>query len=194
MTRTRKHVRTWVIVPLLLSGALLAGCSDDGSSSGKDSGKDSGSASSGEDAGGGTTPTDPRDRALAYAQCMRENGVPKFPDPSDGGALKITPETGVDPGSPEFAEAQEACQDLSPQAQSQNSGPLDSAKVAEWAQCIRDHGVPAFPDPQINGGAMEIDLGKAGIGRDDSAFQEAMQACQSAWPRGGVMIRGGGPK
>jgi hypothetical protein len=37
---------------------------------------------------------------LAFAQCMRANGVPKFPDPSPNGAIQAGP--GVDPSSPQF--------------------------------------------------------------------------------------------
>src|SRR5262245_59487449 len=44
---------------------------------------------------------DPR---LAYARCMRENGMPDFPDPEPGGGLAL-PE-GVDPNSKEFKEVE----------------------------------------------------------------------------------------
>ena len=50
-------------------------------------------------------------RALAFAACMRKNGVPNFPDPqflSGGHALeKIT--GGVYPNSPTFQAAQQKC-------------------------------------------------------------------------------------
>jgi hypothetical protein len=53
--------------------------------------------------------------ALVHAECMRENGV-DFPDPSfseDGGAMvNIGPGSGIDPDSPAFKRAQEACEDL----------------------------------------------------------------------------------
>lgn len=51
---------------------------------------------------------------LAYAQCMRSHGVPKFPDPKAGGALVIGTKNGVDPNSPQFKTAQAACQKLLP--------------------------------------------------------------------------------
>jgi hypothetical protein len=143
------------------------------------------------DTAGNTTSTSPEDRTLAYAQCMRDNGVPEFPDPSPDGGLRIGSE--VDPNSAAFKSAQQACQDLAPQGAGGGGGaPLDSAKVAEWAQCIRDNGVPSFPDPEINGGSMALDFGTAGISRDDPAFQAAMDTCRPKWPGGGVMIQGGG--
>jgi hypothetical protein len=50
-----------------------------------------------------------RARALKLAQCMRANGVPKFPDPSANGNLLLTPSSGIDPQSPQFQAAQKAC-------------------------------------------------------------------------------------
>ncbi|WP_461005595.1 hypothetical protein [Streptomyces capparidis] len=167
------------LAPLLLAGALLTGCSDDDS------------PSDGADAGGPSA-SGPASRSLAYARCMRENGVPQFPDPDEGGRLKLGPGSGIDPKSQAFADAQDACRDLAPQGGGGPGGSLDSAKVAEWSECIRENGVPEFTDPQVNGGSMEIDLGALGIGPEDDRFQKAMDACQDKWPGGGVMLKGGG--
>jgi hypothetical protein len=56
-----------------------------------------------------------RQQALAHARCMREHGV-DFPDPrvsEDGGAVvDIGPGSGLDPRSPAFRKAQEACRGL----------------------------------------------------------------------------------
>lgn len=53
--------------------------------------------------------------ALENAKCMRENGVPKFPDPTfdeNGGArLRMDKSSGIDPESPAFKKAMEQCQD-----------------------------------------------------------------------------------
>ena len=179
MTRPDKRTpsRLLALVPVLLL-AVLTACS---------------TAESDPEAepAGGTSAVTPEDRTLAYAQCMRDNGVPEFPDPGPDGGLRIGSE--VDPNSAAFQNAQQACQDLAPQGAGGGGGaPLDSAKVAEWAQCIRDNGVPSFPDPEINGGTMQLDFGAAGISRDDPAFQGAMDACRAKWPGGGVMIQGGG--
>jgi hypothetical protein len=60
-------------------------------------------------------------KALAFADCMRSHGVPKFPDPkatSDGGidGGEIGPRVGVDPNSPQFKAAEQACGKLVPGA------------------------------------------------------------------------------
>jgi hypothetical protein len=55
-------------------------------------------------------------QALKFSACMRSHGVPKFPDPKvsgDGIQLRIT---GIDPSSPTFKAAQQACRSLAPGA------------------------------------------------------------------------------
>ena len=56
--------------------------------------------------------------ALANAKCMRENGVPDFPDPvfdENGGAqIRITKE--LDPEGPAFKKAMQACEKTMPGA------------------------------------------------------------------------------
>jgi hypothetical protein len=58
--------------------------------------------------------------ALRYSACMRSHGVPNFPDPkatSDGGIeLGPGPESSVDPSSPQFKAAEDACRQLLPGA------------------------------------------------------------------------------
>jgi hypothetical protein len=60
------------------------------------------------------------DRMLDFAACMREHGIP-MPDPNtDGGIMIQRNDNGtvtngddvLDPSSPEFQEAQEACQPI----------------------------------------------------------------------------------
>ena len=129
----------------------------------------------------------------AYAGCMRSHGVPSFPDPTPGangrgGGFEIRggPGTGLDPNSPAFQAAQQACRSLLP-----NGGvapsltPAQQQQFLSWAACIRAHGVPNFPDPQFNGGAVRISGGPAsGINPDSSAFKAAQQACKSKLPGG----------
>jgi hypothetical protein len=58
-----------------------------------------------------------QDKLVAFAACMREHGI-DMPDPQTtsgggGGAVRIGGD-GIDPGSPEFQDAMEACQALMP--------------------------------------------------------------------------------
>ena len=53
---------------------------------------------------------------LNYSRCMRRHGVPNFPDPKPGGGIEIPigGGGGVDPDSPAFQQANEACKHLTP--------------------------------------------------------------------------------
>jgi hypothetical protein len=52
----------------------------------------------------------------AFAKCMRDHGVTRFPDPDPDGGIKIQAGggTGLDPRSQTFKKAQEACSKYSP--------------------------------------------------------------------------------
>ncbi|MER7048482.1 hypothetical protein [Streptomyces jumonjinensis] len=188
-TQKRAIAQTLLAASVLLVGGLLAGCSDetdrtDTASPTKDS------SGSGPEA----SPTSAFERGLAYSKCMRENGVPKFPDPQqDGQGVRLTPGEGVDMGSQSYKSAEEACRDKAPQGTGQGQGgTLDSAKVSAWAKCLRENGLTKLPDPEINGSNMNIDIQGAGITPGGPEFTKAMSACQSKYPGGGLMMGGGG--
>lgn len=152
------------------AGALAVGCggSDDG-----DAGSSEASADS--------------DPAVAYAECMRENGVPEFPDPVDGQTqLQAGPESGIDPNSPEFQQAQEACQDLAPQGADSGGAPPEEVQrqALAFAQCMRDNGMPDFPDPQFSAGGVIMGGPGSGIDPNSPEFEAAMQACRDKVPSG----------
>jgi hypothetical protein len=178
--RTLSH--TVLAATTLVVALCVTGCSDDA--------KDS--VSSGDIASeASASPTSPFEQALDYSRCMRSNGVSDFPDPQqDNGRVRLTPGD-VDSDSAGFRKAQEACRDKMPQGQGGGAGGrLDSAKVAEWAKCLRENGLPKLPDPEIDGGNMMIDPQAAGI--EPGEFEKAQQACQDKYPGGGVML-GPGP-
>jgi hypothetical protein len=100
-------------------------------------------------AAGAAGPANPAALAVAYAKCMRANGVANFPEPSGGGGL-FRFGAGVDPTSPAFKIAQAVCHKLMPGA-GIGSGPPPSAQTLarflKIAQCMREHGIYRFPDP-----------------------------------------------
>jgi hypothetical protein len=68
-------------------------------------------------AAAGTVDPQLQAKALAYAACMRSHGAPSYPDPVFvGGSIRETVRagTGLDPASPQFIAAQNACQSLQP--------------------------------------------------------------------------------
>lgn len=89
--------------------------------------------------------------ALAFTHCMRSHAVPNFPDPSPGGGFPmIGGPDGINMNSPAFQAAQKACQKLMPGAvpggRGHPSAELVKAMLAR-TKCMREHGVPDFPDP-----------------------------------------------
>ena len=69
------------------------------------------------------------------------------------------------------------------------------AQALQFAQCMRAHGVPNFPDPKVSGNTVEIGGGpNSGIDPNSSTFQAAQQACASLLPGkngGGTQVTGG---
>lgn len=62
---------------------------------------------------------------------------------------------------------------------------LEAASL-KYADCMRSHGVPAFPDPVVNGNGLHIAI-KAGSGVDPGSpgFQAAQKMCRKLLPGGG---------
>lgn len=91
----------------------------------------------------GTATTATADPGVAFAQCMRKNGVPSFPDPGASTPSRI------DAHSSAFQHALQACQELSPKKAPPARHPSESQRQAAlaFAQCMRKHGYPEFPDP-----------------------------------------------
>ncbi|MFF0445966.1 hypothetical protein ACFYT4_06045 [Streptomyces sp. NPDC004609] len=176
----RTKARVLPLVPLLLSGVLLTACS----------------GGSAEEKAGGAKPSGAADRGVAFATCMRENGVAAFPDPADDGSLMVGKDSGVDPKSAEFKKAEEACKELSPQGGDGSDGgaPADLGKAREWAQCVRDNGVPKFPDPELKGDTLEVDMTGVGADGEDRTLDKALETCQDERPAGNLRMRhnGGG--
>lgn len=123
---------------------------------------------------------------VAYSECMRAHGIPDFPDPNANGGITIhsAPGSDLNPDSPAFQSAQNACKSLQPvpsAAQEQQA----HANLLKYSQCMRTHGVPDFPDPTISGGHVSLSI-RAKPGSDLSpnspAFQAAQKTCQSLAP------------
>jgi hypothetical protein len=119
------------------------------------------------------------DQAREFAQCMRDNGVPDFPDPDPGGGFS---ERQHDPDDPAVRAAQEACRDLAPGGEHEDFGdPAFVEQARQFAQCMRDNGVPDFPDPDPDGRLR----GPGHEQQDDPTFRAAMETCREELPGGG---------
>jgi hypothetical protein len=130
-------------------------------------------------------------KALAYSECIRSHGVPNFPDPTiSNGSIDLNLGNGVGVSQSTLQAAQNACKSLSPVHPL--TGAQEAKNVAEglkWAQCIRSHGVPNFPDPNSSG-AFAL---PSGMNPQSGSLQAAMNACQSVRPMQIQMSSGNPP-
>jgi hypothetical protein len=150
--------RTTTIVIATAALALLAAACGSGPS-GTDPGSAQAAGSASASNPGGATA-----QLVAYSQCMRNHGVPSYPDPANGGLPKGSAQQfGV--STSQFQAAQSACQHLLPVAQNfqqqaqqcLQAGACPPALVQQmltadrkFAQCMRSHGVPNWPDPTMD--------------------------------------------
>jgi hypothetical protein len=58
-----------------------------------------------------------------FAQCMRDNGISNFPDPSEEGGFQIDGDKlGIDPKSEQFKAAEQACKQFQPKGEGGEGG------------------------------------------------------------------------
>jgi hypothetical protein len=59
-------------------------------------------------------------------------------------------------------------------------------KEVKYSQCMREHGVKNFPDPQPDGGMLLKAGPGTGINPESQQFKAAQQACQKLQPKAGA--------
>lgn len=154
------------IIATTILAVLAAGCG--GSSS-------TGSRGSSNPQGSSSAPS-----AVAFSACMRADGVPNFPDPNAGGRPLEVDAQQLGVSDSLYQAAEQTCRHLLPTGGSLQQlthqcllyGDCPQTLVAhlmtlerKYAECMRSHGVPNWPDPSISpkGGRPVFDLGGAGI-------------------------------
>jgi hypothetical protein len=177
MTKTIPRRPPWrvpALAGLLVGGLLgLAGC-----------GGTSPTSTTTGSAGG---PKDGTAAAYRFSACVREHGVPNFPDPvvrsspgSQSVGIRITPAIS---GNPRFKSAQQACQsilpppsksDLAAQAQQQHQHAQD---ILSFVRCLRSHGETRFPDPNAQGKLSLQTVQQDGVDIYAPSFVTAAKAC-----------------
>jgi hypothetical protein len=166
------HMRkTLLLIPLL----ALAGCAGPSESPGVAT------------AGGGATPSagassaPPEGDQLKFAQCMRDNGLPWYKDPEPGQrGVRISIPKGTDKAKVDAAMA--ACKAYLPNGgEPMKLDPEMQAQLRQFSQCMRENGLPDFPDPSAEGGIL-MKPGQGGIDPESAEFKKAEQACAQFRP------------
>jgi hypothetical protein len=139
MTRKLRPLVALALAGLI--GLISAGCGSNATS-------ETGTASrTGDTSSGADKKLTKQEKAVKFAECMRANGVPHFPDPDPNGDFNF----GVDVTREVWLKAVDACKALKPPgALSSRRTPKEQSAGLRFAQCVRDHGVKDFPDP-VNG-------------------------------------------
>jgi len=127
-------------------------------------------------------------QALAYAKCMRSQGIPNYPDPSvqdnaHNKGVGFSMPSGIDQHSPQFQSAAKLCQ------QHTGFGHISAAQMQQgmnaalkYAECMRSHEISNYPDPVEKGTNIALNFG----GDTNSAkYKAADRACQGLMPGGG---------
>ena len=114
---------------------------------------------------------------LAFARCVRAHGVPSFPDPDANGQEPASTKNLA--SVPQFAAASAACRYLI-QSDIAALNRADLRTYVRFAECMRAHGLPKFPDPATKpDGAPEFDLSATVRTQSPQALRATASQCQS---------------
>ena len=155
----------WTFAVLVVTAAIVAGCGSGPASNGTANGV-----------------AGPHEKAAKFAQCMRVNGVTRFPDPSASGSYTIdgvVNGSSLDPNSPAFKQAINACKNLEPPGfTGPKVTPQQLTARLKFAQCVRENGVPDFPDPTLNGPLVDTNhIPSSSTSGGMAALNAAMRKC-----------------
>lgn len=172
-------MRTRKAAPLLgvLLALVLAACAHESKDDPQVASAQNATATAGPSASASSDP----DAPLKFSQCMRDHGITWFPDP-DKGSMTINIPRGTDPKKMEAA--QEACKKFQPDGGVPHKMSAEDLQQARaMSKCMRDNGVPNFPDPDPDG-RLQVDGAKVGMGPGDPAFDKAAKLCSKYMPPG----------
>jgi len=149
------------------------------------------SAPAGTGSSGSSNAADSREKAMKFAQCMRDNGVSHFPDPDASGALtidQVVNGSSVDQNSATFQQALTACRDLEPAGfMGQKRSAQQQEAALKFAQCVRDNGVKDFPDPTPDGPLIDTNrIPSSATDLGMNSLHAAMQTCHGFAAAAGV--------
>lgn len=180
----RRWCRAWpqrscMLAVVACIGLLTAACGSNSPSTGA-----SGSNSTTSTAKSGAD----RQKAIAFAQCMRSHGVTKYPDPGAGGGGPIdSSQLGV--SESQYQTAKDACASLAPPNPTRLTTAQQQHVVSQlltFSQCMRSHGLPSFPDPnsantifEQNGDLFNL---PSSLNPNSSQFVSAENSCKSLMP------------
>jgi hypothetical protein len=156
-------------------------------------GQGSGTAAAGGTATGGTSALE-QERAILhqYANCVRSQGYPNFPDPqanAQGISLAV-----ANPRDKEATnQTKAACSGILnrlPATARGQQGPITAAQLRQarlWAACMRRNGLPLWPDPGPDGSFRLAGTPYEAMGKTGPVLA-GLQACRQYENFGGIRV------
>ncbi|MEM9466618.1 MAG: hypothetical protein AAGA90_14695 [Actinomycetota bacterium] len=186
---------------IVVDGGDEAAAADDAPATADDTSTDDTSTDEAAESEEVTTDGDATDEdlALAFAECMRDEGV-DFPDPTvaaDGSVSLIPPggaaALGFDPDDPAVSDAGDVCGPLLEGASFLPTGDDDLTELEDnllaFAECLRDQGIDV-DDPSLGNGFSPDAIFGGSFDPNDPANADAIAECQGVFGPGGPL--GGG--
>ena len=129
-------------------------------------------------------------QSLAFAKCMRANGVPGFPDPDGQGGFNNAQVNALTSG-PQGDNALHECRSVLPNAgtgltatQIQQIQQQNLHNAVKAAICMRAHGITNFPDPSgttqasgVNWQPVASAIQAGGLSLGTPSYEAAFMAC-----------------
>jgi hypothetical protein len=172
----RTVIALGLMLTLMSAGCARSGDKDDGGVATARSGGPTATAAA------SATPSEDPDAQIKYSRCMREQGMTWFPDPDNDGNMSVRIPPGLD--EKKFDAAQKACQKFSPDGgRPHQANPEDIERGRQLAKCMRENGVPDFPDPKADG-SIQLDRDKIKSKPGDPSFDKAEEICSKYMPKG----------
>lgn len=180
--------RASILLPLLLvTGVVAAGCGGSKQPSVASIGTAQTTTAASVTAGSGDK--------TRFATCMTSHGfTASLGSAASAGARQLSIggvvfSGSVDPSSPQFRSAMEACRKYLPGGGPPSLSPAQQAKwdsaMASFGACIRKNGIPSFRDPKIGAPPAK---GLNGIDPSSPLVQKAFHACESLEPSFGPRV------
>jgi hypothetical protein len=127
--------------------------------------------------------------ALAFARCLRANGLPNWPDPESNGAFDKSKlqATGYSAALTRAVE-DGPCKNILPTAapSTPDSETITTQQQQDYIDavaCMRSHGFSNFPDPTFSDGHVTL-VPPPGVDTNSTQFSQAQHICQQLIPAG----------
>jgi hypothetical protein len=190
MSKKPRALATLALVALI--SAIGAGCGSSAPSETTGTASPAGTSGTSGAARPTSTSSTPREKAMKFSRCMRDNGIKDFPDPDPSGELTIdaiangaAAGSSLDPSTAAFKKAIGACKDLQPPGFTGHKRSAGEQKYAlKFAQCMRDNGIKDFPDPDPDGALIDTNRIPSAAGRGALSipgFTAAQDKCGAAF-------------